>query len=497
MLIVPVAEGLNWRRPPPITIALILVNCLVFFLYQSGDDARERRAQQAYFDSSLPARELPRYLEHLDETEPETARRLRAVAALEAARPGAAAQAGLESSAYLLARMEADVGFMSELRARRRAAAATADGARWNADRAAFEGLRDKVSTRRFGFVPAEHELPTWVTSLFMHGDLMHLAGNMVFLFIVGVAVESALGAGWTLGLYLACGIAANALFFAIRPGSTVPLVGASGAISGLMGLFTVVFGLRPVRFFYWVLFLFGFRTLPGLVVLPIWVAYELLEFALDRDSQVAYMAHAGGLISGALLGLLVVRRLHRDHVAAFHAERGSEAADRAEYARARADVGRLDFKAASAGFARLAKRFPGDEELLDEWYAVAKTDPASPAFHEVAALIVGLARPTPTFALTQSRVLIDYLKRGGAAARVESAVLAALALRAARRGDLAAADIAAEALFRQAPRDDALAEIWAALAHAHGQTSAAASVAKAGRYAALLAARQRAAVAR
>src|SRR6185503_8655254 len=70
MLLVPIPEGVNWRRPPPVTLVLILLNALVFFGYQSGDTAREAELRRAYFQSSLPAVELPRYKARVAEEEP-------------------------------------------------------------------------------------------------------------------------------------------------------------------------------------------------------------------------------------------------------------------------------------------------------------------------------------------------------------------------------------------------------------------------------------------
>ena len=489
MLIVPVAEGLNWRRPPPITALLILLNFFVFFVYQSGDDGRERRAQQAYFDSSLPAIELPLFVEHVKESDP------RAAVAVQRAVDAVASSTDRRSpaaSAWLLHHMQDDSAFMRELRtARAKAAANPAYApayARWSIDRANFETLWGKLSWRRFGFTPAESRPVTWISSLFLHADVMHLVGNMVFLFIVGVAVESALGAGWYLALYLAGGLAANVLFFAINPNSEIPLVGASGAISGLMGLFTVIYGLRQVRFFFWALFFFGFRNLPGLVVLPVWIGYELIQYLFDRGSRVAYIAHAGGLIGGALLGLLAVRRLSRQRVVAFHEEREHEVFDKAEYARARALVSKLDFKAASAAFSRLAQRVPDDDDVLREWYAVAKSDPAGEAFHRVCGLIIARPRPAVEVRNLQARVLVDYLERARPEPRLPSELLAKIGLRMAQHGELAAADRAAEALLRVAPGDDSLPELWDALARAFARrTGEVESGVKAARYAALI----------
>lgn len=477
VLIVPIVEGLDWRRPPPVTLALILINCLVFFLYQTGDAARERRVVESYFASSLPSLELPAYSKRLSDTHPQLTREI------EKAQPQ-----------WLFAQMEGDEGFMRDLRGGSVVTPTHPQFAQWKVDRARVDGLEAAISFRRFGFTPAEASLPTWFTSMFLHGDVMHLVGNMVFLFIVGVAVESALGGFWFLVLYLAAGLAGTALHLAVHPASTMPSVGASGAISGLMGLFTVVFGLRKVNFFYWLVFIFGFRPMRGIVVLPIWIGWELIQYALDKDGTIGYMAHAGGLMGGALLGLLVMKKLSGKRVEEFHEQRENEAFDRAEYERARALVAKLDFKAASTVFARLAQRFPAEIELFRQWHAIAKTDPAGQHYHEVAGRILAVQKADAPLRSFQRQVFTEYLDLAKPRPRLEPRTLASIGIAFARAGHIAEAERAAEALFKQAPAEPRLCALWDALAHALAQaTGDESNLRKAKRYRALMSAQARA----
>jgi membrane associated rhomboid family serine protease len=475
MLIVPVVEGLDWRRPPPVVAALILINFLVFFLYQAGDPARERAWQDAYFASSLPALELPAYAQRLAAAHPQSD--------LAKAEPR-----------RLLARMQRDAAFMAELRGERVVTPAHPRYAQWRQDRDRIDALASAISYRRYGFIPAEARPVTWLTSMFLHGDLMHLVGNMAFLFIVGVAVERALGGASFLLLYLAAGAAGTALHFAVNPASTVPSVGASGAISGVMGAFTVVFGLRQVNFFYWLLFLFGFRRMRGIVMLPVWIGWELLQYATDRDGPVGYMAHAGGLIGGAVLGLAAAGRASGGRVAAFHARREEEAFDEAEYRRARALAARLDFKAAGTVFARLAERFPTNLELLRQWHGIARVDPAAEPYHLAANRILVVRAPDARLRAFQREVFTDYLDRAKPGPRLPPATLAAIGIAFARAGDMVPAERAAEALFRHSPAEQGLGALWDALAHALAQAHGdEASLRKAKRYRALRSAQARA----
>ena len=154
-------------------------------------------------------------------------------------------------------------------------------------DRARFEALASKVSYRRFGFSPADPRPVTWITSMFLHGGLMHLLGNMVFLFIVGVAVERVLGGGLVPRCSTcAAGSRGDALhYLAVHYGERHSAVGASGAISGLMGLFTRrLRRTRKVNFFYWLFFIFGFKAMRGIVDAAVWIAYEFLQYV--RESR-------------------------------------------------------------------------------------------------------------------------------------------------------------------------------------------------------------------
>jgi membrane associated rhomboid family serine protease len=481
VLIVPIVEGLNWRRPPPVTIALIVLNCAVFLFYQSGDGAREDLAVKAYMGSTLPRLELPAFKERLRQTQPKLAPLVDKV-----------------DPAILVPRMAGDEEFMRDLHAGRIVTPQNPAYAKWKEDRARFEAFESQVSFRRFGFTPADPRPATWLTSMFLHGGLMHLVGNMVFLFIVGVAVESALGGFWYLLLYLAGGLAGDALHYLVHPMSTIPTVGASGAISGLMGLFTVVFGLRVVNFFYWVLVFFGFKSMRGLVVLPIWIGWEILQYMIDRHSNVAYMEHVGGLVGGAILGLVVLKRFAGARVEQFHGEREQEAFDTAEYERARALVAKLDFKSANTVFARLAQRFPDEAQLLREWHAIAKTDPSSPAYHDVAGKILALQKSDTAQRTFQKQVFNDYFARAKPAPRLEPRALAAAGITFARAGDLAEAERAAEVLLKEAPREPRLSVLWEALALALGKAGGdEEGLKKAKRYRALMGAQARAKVAR
>ena len=153
---------------------------------------------------------------------------------------------------------------------------------------------------------PAE-EIPTILTSMFMHAGWMHLLGNMLFLWIFGDNVEARLGRAKYLGFYLVCGIVATLAQVAVSSGSSIPNLGASGAISGVLGAYLILFPQGRVR----VLMRGGTVTMPALVVIGLWIILQLVNGigSITQSSQtggVAYMAHIGGFLAGMALAYLL-----------------------------------------------------------------------------------------------------------------------------------------------------------------------------------------------
>jgi rhomboid family protein len=150
---------------------------------------------------------------------------------------------------------------------------------------------------------------PTWLTvftSMFMHGGLLHLGGNMLFLWIFGNNVEDSMGPVKFTIFYLLGGLAATALQVAIRPDSVVPNIGASGAIAGVLGGYLILFPHARVITVIFIIFFFTIVELPALLILGLWFVQQIVFGALDLNSGgagggVAYFAHVGGFAFGLL----------------------------------------------------------------------------------------------------------------------------------------------------------------------------------------------------
>lgn len=160
--------------------------------------------------------------------------------------------------------------------------------------------------------VTQEAAYESMFTSMFLHGGWMHLAGNMLFLWIYGDNMEEEFGHLGYLIFYLACGIAAAVTHVAAAPYSQVPTVGASGAIAGVMGGYLLLFPKARIDIFIFLIIIFRIIPIPAWIVLGLWFALQIFGgVGADPDQGgVAYWAHAGGFVAGILLTLpLFLRR--------------------------------------------------------------------------------------------------------------------------------------------------------------------------------------------
>jgi membrane associated rhomboid family serine protease len=156
----------------------------------------------------------------------------------------------------------------------------------------------------------------TVFTSMFMHGGLLHLGGNMLFLWIFGNNVEDSMGRVRFIVFYLLAGLAATAAQVLIDPGATVPGIGASGAIAGVLAGYLVLFPRARVFTVVFIVFFFTIVELPALLFLGFWFAQQVIFGWLDLSGPssggVAYFAHIGGFVAGLVLIRLFARRRGR-----------------------------------------------------------------------------------------------------------------------------------------------------------------------------------------
>jgi membrane associated rhomboid family serine protease len=148
----------------------------------------------------------------------------------------------------------------------------------------------------------------TLITSMFIHGGLLHLAGNMLYLWIFGNSIEDYIGRFRYLLFYLFCGVAAALTHTAVFPDSMVPMIGASGAISGVLGAYLITFPKTRVVVLIWFLLFLRFVRIPAILVLGLWFLLQVqggFGSLAGQQEGIAFFAHIGGFVAGILLVLL------------------------------------------------------------------------------------------------------------------------------------------------------------------------------------------------
>jgi len=166
---------------------------------------------------------------------------------------------------------------------------------------------------------------PTWLTlltSMFMHGGLLHLGFNMLFLWIFGNNIEDSMGRARFVAFYLLGGLAAIGLQTLVEPDAAVPTIGASGAVAAVLGGYALLYPRARVVTLVIIVFFITIIQLPALVVLGIWIALQLVAGATELSSPVAgggeggiaYFAHIGGFLFGMLVIRLFANRVHEDY---------------------------------------------------------------------------------------------------------------------------------------------------------------------------------------
>jgi membrane associated rhomboid family serine protease len=376
MLIVPLSGKIGWKNPPLVTLALLVINCLVFFLFQIDDDQARMKAETFYLESGLARIEVPYYLGYLETLQKDGADG-------KAAEYATARDRDADALMALHFAMESDAAFIKRLVAGQIITPQVTDFEEWQRLRRSYENQRNQSTTYAHGLRPAYPRATTFFTYMFLHGGVGHLVGNMVFLWILGCMLEMGSGRALFSVIYLLSGLAAAGLFSLIYPSSTIPLVGASGAIAGLMGAYTVLYGRIKVKVFYSLGFYFNTARIPAIFLLPVWLANECYQLFFTGASQVAYVAHIGGIAAGAGLALA--------------GERLVGGVDRQQFEQTPEDklsplmhqalehMGNLEMDAARVLFENVLDLSPDNPEALTHLFNIHKLNPESKVFHDTA----------------------------------------------------------------------------------------------------------------
>jgi membrane associated rhomboid family serine protease len=305
-VIFPLLNGLMSWRKAPVTWAIFLLNFVVL-LYTSTSGVESQRGldevmKQHYF-MTAQGRIYAQYLEdHPKDDYPKFLREL-----------GAQVREGVADRAEMLGQLAfRDFNFLNR-----------AESISFDADPVALKLWRKKVDEIRvlqedhpsylLGLNADDPSLAKWVSYIFVHSGWFHFFGNMLFLLIFGAALERQIGGLGFLVTFVMSGTFAAGVFALMTGVTSSPLVGASGAISGIMALYCVLNWGHPERYFYW-LFLplrgfMGFVYLPAWVALALWAANDVAGYVgtLPELGGVAHTAHLGGELAGLIAGLTLL----------------------------------------------------------------------------------------------------------------------------------------------------------------------------------------------
>ncbi len=367
MLLIPYQTRFTAKSLPVVTLALILINALVYFVFQSGDRQAYARAAEYYFSSQLAQIELPRYATYLERRNDRGALQvLRMIRA--GARP--------EQSVQLMLAVENDREFMRDLREGAVVGSSDPAYATWRDQRGQFDALMGRVFTDRFALEP-DAGGPAWgalrlLTYQFLHGDAVHWLGNMIVLLLAGPFAEAALGRLRFFIAFVASGVFAGAVHMLF---SDQTLVGASGSISGAMAMVAVLYGTRKVPVFYWLFVYFNTARIPALLLLPVWLLIEAVQWAASPEARVSYSAHIGGFLAGAVLAWLLrpsdIKKVDRILDEQFADERRGDRKSTL-LQEAQAAAARLDTRKAARAYGELLQDDPTNVHLATAYFNMA-----------------------------------------------------------------------------------------------------------------------------
>ena len=398
-MFLPLHKRPDWRNPPLVTLALVLVLLAVHVVAQKNDREFESAASQYYFSAGLAMVEIPAYIRFLRERGLQ-ARAEKLVAAIRQDR-----QRGLYAAFQLI---QGDGRFLGALQEGRVITRDDPGFARWQAARARFEELLSHSLAWRFGLKPYDFEPLTLLTHIFLHADYWHLGANLLFLFMFGFTLEYLVGRLRLLLLFLVAGVLSGAAYVLLEPESARWGIGASGAIGGLAGAYAVIFGMRRINLFYTLIFYFDRIRLPAIVMLPLWLAWELIDFVVLKNST-NNIAHMAGLLSGAFMGMPFRsgRNLDTDYLDEEQKQRDYERGLR----RARQYLSNMEFTLAHEQLVELNRQYPDDRETLHLLFGLSKLDEFAAEIHRWAETIFRLDDKDPLTSRFIHSVFMEYLK--------------------------------------------------------------------------------------
>jgi membrane associated rhomboid family serine protease len=375
------------RFPWAITL-LSIVLCVIYFTCQINDQSNQQKAYQYYFQSKLYQLELPGYVDYLVKKPAENILKPN-ISKLEL---------------YWLSRGDSE--YQNMLSEGKVITTSHPFYWEWYTRHRDYQYLLNLDMTNVAGFKSAEPRLIDALTSLFLHGGFMHLLGNVLFLFFIGRYVEACLGGIATLFGFLVLGVGSVGAYYLLTLPTLYPLVGASGAIAGLMGLFAILYQSERLSFFVNVFFFSGIFRFKAIMLFPIWIGWECMQNLWLSTEEVAYTAHIGGIFLGAIAGVLFKRFFPGINP---KTDNPNHKKFQQEYAEAMYCLTNLDFPKAKQILLELHEQFPQERAVLYKLFYILKLEPKSQKYKDIVQEILNLKLYDPDELSIQNEVANHY----------------------------------------------------------------------------------------
>ena len=249
----------------------------------------------------------------------------------------------------------------------------------------------------------------------------------MLFLFALGVLIEDLMGRAAFVSLYLIGGLGSAGFYILFSTDSLVPGIGASGAIAGLMGMFSVIYGLKRIRFFYSIGVYFDYVSLPAIVLLPMWIGNELFQMLYYTESNINYLAHLGGLFSGAALAAALKYTIDPFDLSHIEVEEQSNKFEQ-RLAKARNLFQQMEYRKALPLLRRLHQEGCRQREVLYLYFQCSRISPESGDYHKAARTIFLIRKRDSASAELIRETYHEYLKLARPGPRFDADVVCCLA---------------------------------------------------------------------
>jgi membrane associated rhomboid family serine protease len=369
MIVMPVKDGLQWKFPV-VTLCLVLLNCLVFSGFQHNEDEGYKDAWAFAQASGLLRIESVVYKDFLKTNQ----RKL-----------PAEFQDNQKSEAFFWYMMRDDK-FQQQLADHALITPSDPGYAHWLELRHIMEADLERVFSRNWGYSPARHNYAALFTSMFLHQNFWHLLVNIILLWFVGALLEIGIGPFYVVG-YVLAGFFGSLLYGLIFPIAQGPLVGATGAIAGLMGIYAVVYSSAKLRAIHTFQFPLDYTGLPGWLFLPFWLVSEIVQIVLGTGADNVYVSHIGGLLVGLGLGMVYLKK---PEVVPHVVEKKTVKKIDELKEKLQDELAVRRYGSAREIVLQMLKLEPENTEILTYLFNIDKNAPASEEFQATAGLFLG-----------------------------------------------------------------------------------------------------------